>query len=489
MNHPTTTTAAHAGGNDDRFRRSDAIAGDELTLPDGFIWGSATSSFQIEGSPDADGKSESIWDRFCSVPGNVLDGTDGDVACDHYTRWSDDVALMASMGLHAYRFSIAWTRVLPGGTGAVNHAGLDFYDRLVDGLLSAGITPMPTLYHWDLPQVLDDQGGWLSRDTAHAFADYAEAVVERLGDRIGTWTTLNEPFVSANHGYVTGEHAPGHTSLSEGFAASHHLLLAHGLAGERIRSAAPDADLAIVLNFTPATPASDDPADIAECAIQNDLQNRWYADPVGGLGYPEETAAALGWDRSEVLDGDMALISMPIDLLGVNFYSRQIVRAPLPDDNRAEEPKEFATTAMGWEIHPPSLGELLRELDSRYGFSKLMITENGCAMPDDTRVESAHGSQVDDLDRLDYVQRHIAQVHSAIEDGVPVVGYLVWSLFDNFEWAWGYTGRFGIVEVDFDTQRRTPKRSADWFSKVAASNVLADPGPEPESGSGASADA
>ena len=481
MNDPTSTTRGTDSDDSARILRSAATPGADLVFPDGFVWGSATSSFQIEGAPDADGKSESIWDRFCAVPGNILDGSNGDVACDHHSRWRDDVALMSRLGLGAYRFSIAWTRVVPDGVGAVNAPGLDFYDRLVDGLLEVGITPMPTLYHWDLPQALDDRGGWLSRDTAEAFADYTEAVVDRLGDRVGTWTTLNEPYVSANHGYVTGEHAPGHTSLQEGFAASHHLLLAHAVAGERIRSMAPDADLAIVLNFTPTTPASAAPADVDACAVENDLQNRWYADPIAGLGYPEATADALGWERSEVRDGDMELIARPIDLLGINFYSRDVVSAVASD---GERPKEFATTAMGWEIHPPSLGRLLRHLDDRYGFPKLMITENGCAMPDLARRATEHGTQVDDPDRLDYIRRHLAQVHSAIEDGVPVVGYLVWSLFDNFEWAWGYTGRFGIVEVDFDTLERTPKRSADWFSSVIETNMVSDPGPEPASGSG-----
>lgn len=481
----TTPSRTHVSASTDahHFRRSDSTAGAELTFPPGFAWGSATSSFQIEGGHDVDGKSESIWDRFCSVPGNIVDGSDGTIACDHHERFRDDVALMARLGLQVYRFSIAWTRVLPDGIGQTNQLGLDFYDRLVDELLAAGITPMPTLYHWDLPQVLEDRGGWLSRDTASAFAEYTGAVVGRLGDRIGTWTTLNEPFVSANHGYVTGEHAPGHTSVREGFAASHHLLLGHGLAAQQIRSLAPDAELAIVLNFTPTEPASDDPADVAECMIREEVENRWYADPIGGHGYPEHTTEALGWDRSEVLDGDLDLISQPIDLLGINYYTRQVVAAPTDGDD--DRPKEFPTTAMGWEIHPPSLGRLLRWLDSRYSFPKLMITENGCAMPDDARVDSPHGSQVDDRDRLDYVQRHLAQVHSAIEDGVPMAGYLVWSLFDNFEWAWGYTGRFGIVEVDFETQRRTPKRSADWFSGVIASNSIIDPGPEPESGAAA----
>ena len=450
---------------------------DPLRFPERFIWGTATSSFQIEGGHDADGKTESIWDRYCTVAGNILDGSNGAVACDHYHRMPDDVALIASLGLSAYRFSISWPRVVPGGAGAVNGAGLDFYDRLVDQLLSRGITPMPTLYHWDLPQSLEDRGGWVNRDTAFAFADYADAVVSRLGDRVATWTTLNEPFVAANHGYVTGEHAPGRKSLADGFAAAHHLLLAHGLAGQRIRAGAPRADLAIVLNFTPTEPASDSDDDVRETAIVEDLENRWFADALTGRGYPAGTADALGWDQNEVADGDLALIAQPIDLLGVNFYSRQIVAA-----DHVERPKEFGTTAMGWEIHPPSLGRLLRELDERYGFPKYLITENGAAMPDEHRVGEAPDGQIDDQDRIDYIRAHLAQVHSAIADGVPVIGYLVWSLFDNFEWGWGYSSRFGIVEVDFDTLERRPKRSADWFSGVARSNELA-PGAGTEDGS------
>ncbi|MFK8024248.1 MAG: GH1 family beta-glucosidase [Ilumatobacter sp.] len=465
-----------------QLRRQAAVAGTPLRFPADFVWGSATSSFQIEGSPDLDGKSPSIWDVFCATPGNIRDGSDGRRSCDHVNRVTDDVALMADLGLDVYRFSVAWTRVIPDGTGEINHAGLDFYDRLVDHLLDAGITPMPTLYHWDLPQTLDERGGWLARDTAHAFADYSQAVVQRLGDRVGTWTTLNEPFVSANHGYVTGEHAPGHAALHEGFTASHHLLLAHGLATERIRSIDANAEVAIVLNFTPVEAATDDPGDQERAAMRDDIENRWYVDPIGGFGYPESTADALGWARTEVHDGDMDLIASPIDLLGINFYSRQVVRHSdrVESDIDDDHLPEFATTAMGWEIHPPSLGRLLRWLDDRFVFPKLMITENGCAMPDDRHVDNAHGSQIDDQDRIDYVRRHLAQVHTAIADGVPIVGYLLWSLFDNFEWAWGYTGRFGIVEVDFETLERTPKASADWYAGVISSNTVEDPGPEPE---------
>ena len=433
-------------------------------FPPGFTWGSATSSFQIEGAPSADGKSPSIWDTFCREEGRIADGSNGDRACEHFDRFVDDVALIADLGLDAYRFSVAWTRVMPTGTGAVNAAGLDFYDRLVDELLAKGIEPFPTLYHWDLPQVLEDRGGWVARDTAHAFADYTEAVVSRLGDRINTWTTLNEPFVSANHGYVTGEHAPGRTSMAEGFAASHHLLLGHGLAGDRIRALAPHSRLAIVINFTPMRPASEDEADRTETHHRNHLENRWYSDPVAGLGYPQDTAEFYEWDQSEVHDNDMATISRPIDLLGINFYTRETVAA----DNSYVIPADVPVNTMGWEIHPPSLGHLLRELEERYEFPSYLITENGAPMPDEIR----ENGQIVDHDRLAYIRDHLSEVHSAIADGVPIEGYLVWSLFDNFEWAWGYGPRFGIIEVDFETQERTPKKSAEWFSRVARSNQI-----------------
>ncbi|MGY6501509.1 MAG: GH1 family beta-glucosidase [Acidimicrobiales bacterium] len=438
-------------------------AGD-LRFPTGFRWGAATSSYQIEGAPEADGKGESIWDRFCATPGTIVDGTSGALGVDHYNRWPADVSLMSDLGLGAYRFSIAWPRVVPDGDGAVNAAGLDFYDRLVDALLEAGIQPLPTLYHWDLPQALQDRGGWVSRHTAHAFADYAEAVVARLGDRIGTWMTLNEPFVSANHGYVTGEHAPGHTSWAEGFAASHHLLLGHGLALERLRAAAPDAHLGLVLNFTPATPGTDSEADRAQAQQINDLENRWYVEPVAGLGYPEETGRRLGWTQDEVLDGDLDLISAPIDVLGVNFYTRTVVFTEAPADDSWRGP----VTDMGWEIHPRSLGDLLVGLHDRHRFARYMITENGAAMPDTVR---RHG-RVDDQDRIDYLRRHLAEVHRAIGAGVPVEGYMAWSLLDNFEWAHGFAKTFGLVEVDQVTLDRRAKASALWYAEVARTNTV-----------------
>ncbi len=430
-----------------------------LQFPDPFLWGSATSAYQIEGAHNADGKVPSIWDTFAGTAGRIADATDGTTACDHYNRVDDDVALMADLSLDAYRFSIAWTRVISDRDGTINEAGLDFYDRLVDALLDAGIRPFPTLYHWDLPQYLEDLDGWVNRDTAYRFADYTEAVVARLGDRIDTWTTLNEPFVSANHGYVTGEHAPGRTSMAEGMAASHHLLLAHGLAGERIRELAPSARLAITLNFTPVD-AADDSADTRDRAqIVDELENRWYADPLGGYGYPETTAAHYGWTGDEVKPGDMALIEAPIDLLGVNFYTRSVIGA---DSDRV-----VPRNTMGWEVHPPSFGKLLRWIDSRYDFPAMLITENGCPMPDSQRDED--GVIVDD-DRIAYISQHLAEVHDVISEGVPVEGYMVWSLFDNFEWAHGYGPTFGVVEVDLETQERRPKKSARWFANAAREN-------------------
>ena len=330
-----------------------------IHFPADFVWGAATSSFQIEGSPRLDGRGESIWDTFCRKPGAIQDGSNGEVACDHVRLYVEDVDLMSQLGLQAYRFSISWSRVHPNGGGPINHAGLDFYDKLVDTLLAKGIEPYPTMYHWDLPQALEDKGGWLNRDTAKYFGDYAESLLDRLGDRVKTWTTLNEPFVSANHGYVTGEHAPGITSMEAGFAASHHLLLAHGYAGERVRGLTADARLAIVINFTPSEPASDAPEDLAELQRVNDLENHWYIDPIAGKGYPAETAEHYNWEAEEVRDGDLELISAPLDLLGVNYYTRQIVGSsgalPLPDGT--------PQNTMGWELHPPSLGRLLRWID------------------------------------------------------------------------------------------------------------------------------
>ena len=432
-------------------------------FPSDFLWGSATSSYQIEGAATEDGRGESIWDRFCARPGVIKDGSSGAVACDHYRRFGEDVAMMQRLNLNAYRFSIAWPRIFPEGRGTLNRRGLDFYERLVDKLLAHGLRPLPTLYHWDLPQALEDAGGWPARPTAEAFADYAEVVAARLGDRVGNWMTMNEPFVIANHGYLTGEHAPGRTSLRDSLAASHHVLLGHGLAMERIRAVVRDANVGIVLNFTPVTRIGSSPAALDRQQIVDDIENHWYVDPVGGLGYPQYTVERLGWDRSEVHAGDMDLIARPIDTLGVNFYSRKMVGAL-----EGERVARGDETAMGWEIHPNALGDLLRDIHDRHHFPRYLITENGAAMHDTHRIDG----RIIDHDRLEYFAAHLAQVHQAMEDGIPVAGYFAWSLLDNFEWAHGYGPKFGLVEVDLATQRRTPKQSALWYAEVAKAGEI-----------------
>ena len=435
------------------------------SFPPGFVWGAATSSYQIEGAVTADGRGESIWDRFCTVPGAIVDGTSGEIACDHYHRWPTDVAFLRDLGLSSYRFSIAWPRIIPTGVGGVNERGVAFYDRLVDGLLEAGITPFATLYHWDLPQVLEDRGGWPMRLVPEAFAEYTTAVVERLGDRVTRWATINEPFVVSHLGYISGEHAPGRRSLADGLDAAHHVLLAHGLAVERIRAITPAAEVGIVLNFTPAVRASDAPAAVERHRIIDDLENRWFADAVAGAGYPAATADRLGWDRSVVKDGDLDLIAQPIDFLGVNYYTRQHIGA----FEREKIGPLGAATAMGWEIHAPALGGLLRDLHARYRFPRYVISENGAAMPDLTRSPDG---RVADADRIDYFEDHLDELRGAIDAGVPVEGYYAWSLLDNFEWAWGYGPKFGLVEVDPETQVRRPKQSALWYRDVARANAL-----------------
>ena len=444
------------------------LAGDadpaDRSFPSTFVWGTSTSAYQIEGAVGQDGRGESIWDRFCATPGNIADGSSGAVACDHYNRWPADVELMRSLSMGAYRFSIAWPRVLPEGTGRVNEAGLDFYDRLVDGLLAAGIEPFPTLYHWDMPQALEDRGGWPSRLVPEAFADFAELVVSRLGDRVGTWTTINEPFVVANHGYLTGEHAPGRGSLAEALAASHHVLLAHGMALERIRALAPQAKAGITINFTPAFRTSESPAAVDRFQVVDDLENWWYISPVAGHGYPQRTVDRLAWQQHEVRDADLALISQPIDFLGVNYYTRQLIGA-VEGEGRALHRR---STAMGWEVHADSFGWLMRTLHERFPMPAYYVTENGAAMPDAVRGDG----RVADADRIAYLREHLAQLHAVIEEGVPVKGYFAWSLLDNFEWAHGYRYHFGLVEVVPETLERIPKESALWYEQVARTGAL-----------------
>jgi beta-glucosidase len=435
------------------------------SFPDGFAWGAATSSYQIEGAAREDGRGESIWDRFSHTPGRVRNGDTGDVACDHYHRYRDDIGLLAGLGLKAYRFSVSWSRVLPTGTGTVNQAGLDFYDRLVDELLAHEIAPFVTLYHWDLPQALEDAGGWPVRATAEAFADYAGIVAARLGSRVRTIATLNEPWVVADHGYRIGTHAPGRSDPVAAIAAAHHLLVAHGLGMQAIRAATPTTAAGIVLNIGPEHPASPHPLDVEEAARAHDWLNRWYLDPLVGRGYPELPSWAAGQARREIRDGDMELIASPLDFLGVNYYSRNRVRSPLlPPLGPAGDPQE--RTGMGWDIYPAGLVEVLEFVASRTGALPLYITENGAAYP----VDEADPGR--DPARVSYLRRHLGFALDAIERGVPLRGYFVWSLLDNFEWAQGYGPRFGIIHVDYRTLERRVRDSARFMGAVARSGRL-----------------
>ncbi len=437
-------------------------------FPRDFAWGVATSAYQIEGAVTEDGRGESVWDVFCRKPGVIRDGHTGDVADDHYHRWNADVGLMAGLGLNAYRFSIAWPRVQPLGKGPANEAGLDFYDRLTDALLARGITPVPTLYHWDLPQPLEDDGGWLARDTAHRFADYATLAAERLADRIPLWITLNEAFVVTAFGYALGIHAPGQALMLDALPTAHHQLLGHGLATSALRSAGA-RQVAITNNHAPAWPATDDAADVAAARAYDTLHNRMFADPLLLGRYPDLSAFGVGPAGLDcVLDGDLAVISAPLDALGVNYYSPTRLSA-LPDSPlpfQMQPIPGYPVTAFGWPVIPAGLTELMTMLKDRYGdrLPPVYITENGCSVNDEV---SGDGT-VEDQFRIDYLDGHVRALHAAMAAGVDVRGYFVWSLIDNFEWTEGYHQRFGLVHVDFGTQRRTPKASYHWYRDLIA---------------------
>lgn len=438
-------------------------------FPKDFVWGAATASYQIEGAWNEDGRGESIWDRFSHTPGKVLNGDTGDVACDHYHRWREDIGLLKELGLNAYRFSIAWPRVLPNGRGAVNQIGLDFYDRLVDGLLETGIIPYVTLYHWDLPQALEDEGGWPSRTAADAFVEYADIISRKLGGRVKNWTTLNEPWVSAFVGYKDGRHAPGLTDLNKAIAASHHLLLAHGRSVPVIRANSADASVGITLNLTPQEPASQSIPDRNAAVWSDGYVNRWFLDPLVGRGYPQDMVNSYGIDMDFVQHGDMDVISVPVDFLGVNYYTRNIVRSTAVGEDENLPSVNFpkgAITEMGWEVYPKGLYNLLGRLHFDYNFPAIYITENGAAFPD----KLDKNGNVPDLDRLDYLKGHLQMVHRAIQIDVPVKGYFAWSLMDNFEWGFGYSKRFGIVHVDYETQKRTIKSSGHWYRRAIQRN-------------------
>jgi beta-glucosidase len=460
-----------------------AGSGAASAFPAGFAWGSATAAFQIEGAPREDGKGESIWDRFSHTPGAIQDGSNADVACDHYHRWREDVALMTELAHNAYRFSIAWTRVLPEGRGTVNAAGLDFYDRLVDALLERSIAPFVTLYHWDLPQTLQDAGGWRNRDTAAAFAEYAGIVAGRLGDRVRHWITHNEPQVVTNLGHLLGEMAPGERDLGAWWPVSHHLLLSHGLAVPALRAASvPGAQIGITLNLSPKIPASASEDDQHAAPLADALFNRWFLDPLFRGAYPEEATQLMGLVTSPdhlIQPGDLEIIRAPLDFLGVNYYTIERIRrsATLPLSVPEVAPEDGpGLTTMGWAVRPEGLGDLLIRLHREYQSPALYVTENGAAFPD-TLTPDGH---VMDPERTDYLRRHFAQARRAIEAGVPLRGYFVWSLLDNFEWARGFTQRFGLVYTDYPTQRRIIKGSGCYFAEVARGNgALVAPPDEP----------
>lgn len=451
-------------------------------FPKNFVWGVATSSYQIEGAAHEDGRGESIWDRFSKTPGKVDDGSNGDIACDHYHRYRDDIALMKELGVHAYRFSIAWPRILPNGTGAVNTAGLDFYDRIVDSLLEVGIEPFVTLYHWDLPQMLQDAGGWANRATAEAFATYAEVVARRLGDRVKKWITHNEPWCASLLSHQIGKHAPGIKDYRTALAASHHLLLSHGFAAPILRTCCKDAEVGITLNLTPTVPASRSAADIDAARHFDGYFNRWFLDPLFGRHYPADMIAdymALGHlppeGFPEVHKGDLELISAPCDFLGVNYYNRTVMRSEkVPEEQNAARTEHLAPkeewTEMGWEVYPDGLRQILTRVYLEYGPAKLYVTENGASYSDGPDAEG----RVNDERRRIFLRDHFVAARRAMDAGAPLAGYFVWSLMDNFEWERGYTQRFGIVWVDYETQKRTPKRSALWYKDIIIAGAVDD---------------
>jgi beta-glucosidase len=438
-------------------------------FPPTFVWGTATAAYQVEGAAAEDGRGESIWDRFSATPGNVTNGDTGAVACDTYHRYTEDIRLMRALGIGAFRLSVAWPRVLPEGRGRVNQAGLDFYDRLVDELLANGVDPYVTLYHWDLPQVLEDRGGWPARDTVDAFTEFTEVVVSRLGDRVRHWITQNEPWVVSWLGYGLGVHAPGRQSERDALAAGHHVLLAHGRAAEVLRREASGSEVGITIDLVPTYPLSDAEADVEAARHSDGFRNRWFLDPVLGHGYPEDMLERYAEMLPTVHDGDMETIAAPLDFLGVNYYTRSVVRARGAGDT-APTPVETVGaehTEMGWEVYPGGLYELLVGLHARYELPDLYITENGAAFPD-----ARDNGSVPDPRRISYLQGHLDALASAIAAGVPVRGYFLWSLLDNFEWAFGFSRRFGIVYVDFDTLERVPKDSFAWYRDFIAAHRM-----------------
>ncbi len=429
---------------------------------DDFLWGCATSSYQIEGAGAVDGRVESIWDRFAATPGKIRDGSNGAVACDHYHRWPEDFDIARDMGLNAYRFSIAWPRIFSGAGGAPNQKGLDFYSRLVDGMLERGLQPWATLYHWDLPQALQERGGWAERATVDAYLAFVDAMTRRLGDRVKHWITHNEPWCTAMIGNYEGLHAPGLTDFATALQVCHHVLLSHGKAVPLIRANVPDAQVGIALSLHPVRPASDSAADRAATLRHDGLRYRWFLDPLHGRGYPPATLEAVGACAPRVEPGDLDAIAVATDFLGVNYYFPETIQdAPGegPLQARVLPPGGVETTALGWEVAPAGLADLLARIEHDYRPGSMYITENGACYDD----EIGPDGQVHDAGRRRYLQRHLAALRDVIRTGVPVKGYFAWSLVDNFEWAEGYLRRFGLIHVDYDTQQRRLKDSGKWY--------------------------
>jgi beta-glucosidase len=442
-------------------------------FPEHFLWGAATSAYQIEGAWDADGKGENIWDRFVHQPYRVENGEHGDVACDHYHRWAEDVALMRALGLRTYRFSIAWSRILPDGHGTINSRGLDFYERLVDALLEAGIQPNATLNHWDLPQPIQAVGGWVNRATTDWFAEYADCMFRRLGDRVSCWSTHNEPWVIAFKGYAKGVHAPGLNNLSDAYQAAHHLLLSHGLAMQSYRAGGYPGRIGIALSLNHYIPASPSEADRAACRRAYAEASELFAAPVLLGRYPQDLFDWIGPHQPHIQPGDLVTISEPIDFLGVNYYMTFAAAFSASDGYLKTTISQrsgagWGHTEMGWGVNPPGLTAVLLDFHQNYGAPEMLVTENGAAFPD----QPDENGFVADIARIRYIREHLLAVHAAIQAGARVGGYYAWSLMDNFEWARGFTPRFGLVRVDFDSLRRTPKQSAGWYRDVIAANGL-----------------
>lgn len=441
----------------------------EYRFPEDFLWGSATASYQIEGAWNEDCKGESVWDTFCRIPGKIKDGSSGETAVDHYHRWPEDIDLMKELGLQVYRFSFSWPRIFPEGKGSVNPKGLDFYDRIIDRLLEKGIIPFPTLFHWDTPQALEDKGGWANRDTAQYFADYAKVLADRFGDRVRNWITHNEPFVVAIGGYFVGEHAPGRKDPQAAMHTAYHLILSHGLALKALReSLSKDSEIGITLSLSPVHPLSANAEDAKAARNMDGVFNRLFLDPVFKGSYPEDMVRILGPFFPEIKPDDLKIMSRPIDFLGINYYSRAVFRHD-PDFPLVEATQVFPEGneySMMWEIYPEGFHEIIKRVWEDYKPEKIIITENGIPVPDGVDFDG----RIRDERRIRYVRDHLIQVHRAISDGIPVKGYFHWSLMDNFEWALGYTMRFGLVYVDYSTQQRIIKESGHWFSRVIKDN-------------------